>query len=308
MSHDAIDLTLGAKAGPLVLATVVRLPFELAVASGVDRATLLARIGVKHADELSEPERLLPFDAFPTVWEAIAELPGARTLALKLAELRRADNDGAAVERALNRGFVLAPGNGAVSNALVAELISRGGFARAVEVLERALEHTPRDASLHLRLAEALQKSGDSERALLALDAAAAAGANATQVRRERAHILEALGRGDEALELTDETERISATDDLDPQVRGRLVRARALARRGELEAADALLREAATIVEPTDFVALHLELAVAQADVDRLAGRPESQRRALERALEIAEAQGSVVDAERVRGLLAEL
>jgi tetratricopeptide (TPR) repeat protein len=49
-------------------------------------------------------------------------------------------------------------------------------------------------------LAEALQKSGDSERALLALDAAAAAGAKDVAVRRERARILEGLGRADEAL------------------------------------------------------------------------------------------------------------
>ncbi|MFZ5895984.1 MAG: tetratricopeptide repeat protein [Myxococcota bacterium] len=143
----------------------------------------------------------------PEYADAIEALLGIETsperaapLALKLAELRRADADSAAVERALNRGFVLAPGDSSISNALVAELIARGSHLRAVEVLERALEHSGRDASLHLRLAEALQKSGDSERALLALDAAAAAGANDAAVRRERAGILEGLGRADEAL------------------------------------------------------------------------------------------------------------
>jgi class 3 adenylate cyclase len=116
------------------------------------------------------------------------------------------------------------------------------------------------------------------------------------------------LGRDEEALELADETKRIAAVDDLDPQARRRLVRARALARRGELEAADELIREAAEIIEPTDYAVLHLELAFAHADVERLAGRPDGERRALERALEVAEAKGNIVAAERARGRLAEL
>lgn len=116
------------------------------------------------------------------------------------------------------------------------------------------------------------------------------------------------LGRGDEALELADETEPIAAPDDLDPHARSRLVRARALARRGELEAADELIREAAKIVQPTDYVIWHLDLAFARADVERLAGRRDGERQALEYALEVAEAKGNLVAAERARGRLAEL
>jgi tetratricopeptide (TPR) repeat protein len=116
------------------------------------------------------------------------------------------------------------------------------------------------------------------------------------------------LGRIAEALELADETERLSAPDDLEPHTRRRLVAARALARRGDLETADELVREAAEIVEPTDYVILHLELAFARADVDRQAGRPDGERLALERALEVAEAKGNLVAAERARARLAEL
>jgi hypothetical protein len=86
------------------------------------------------------------------------------------------------------------------------------------------------------------------------------------------------------------------------------MIRARALARRGELAAADELIAEAAEIVEPTDYAILHLELAFAQADVERSAGRPARERRALERALEVADAKGNLVAAERSRDLLAEL
>ena len=116
------------------------------------------------------------------------------------------------------------------------------------------------------------------------------------------------LGRDDEALELTDETERLAQCDDFEPHSRRRLVRARALARRGEFETAEELVREAAELVEPTDYTILHQELAFAQADVARLAGRRHEERRALERALEVAEAKGNVVAAKRARGRLAEL
>jgi class 3 adenylate cyclase/tetratricopeptide (TPR) repeat protein len=114
------------------------------------------------------------------------------------------------------------------------------------------------------------------------------------------------LGRDDEALELTGETARVAAPDDLEPHARRRLVRARVLARRGDVEGAEALIREAAEIVEPTDYTILHLELAFARADVDRLAGRRDDELSALERALEVAQAKGHVVAAERARGLLA--
>jgi tetratricopeptide (TPR) repeat protein len=115
------------------------------------------------------------------------------------------------------------------------------------------------------------------------------------------------LGRLDEALELADETERISAPDDLEPHARRRMVKARALARRGDLDTADELLREAADLLQPTDYTILQLELAFAQADVARIAGRAEEERRALERALDVAEPKGNVVAAERARAQLAQ-
>jgi hypothetical protein len=116
------------------------------------------------------------------------------------------------------------------------------------------------------------------------------------------------LGRDDEALRLADETERLAARDDFEPHARSRQVRARALARRGAIDAADELIREAAEIVEPTDYAIQHLDLAFAQADVERLAGRRDGERQALERALAAAEVKGNLVAAERARARLAEL
>jgi len=116
------------------------------------------------------------------------------------------------------------------------------------------------------------------------------------------------LGRLDEALELADEAERLAQRDDIDPHARGRIVRARVLARRGDLAAADVVIREAAEIVEETDWGALHLDLAWARADIERAAGRREGERQALERAVEVAEARGNRVAAERARRQAAEL
>jgi class 3 adenylate cyclase/tetratricopeptide (TPR) repeat protein len=123
-----------------------------------------------------------------------------------------------------------------------------------------------------------------------------------------RAQAAAELGRDDEALELADEAERLGQPDDFEPHARQRLVQGRVRARRGDFAAADELLREAAELVEPTDYMVLHLELAFARADVDRLAGRADAERRSLERALDVAEAKGNVVAAEQARRRLAEL
>ena len=116
------------------------------------------------------------------------------------------------------------------------------------------------------------------------------------------------LGRLDEALELADEARRLAQRDDFEPHARAGMVRARALARRGDLAAADDLIREAAATVEATDYLILHLDLAFARAEIERSAGRTDGERQALERAAEVAEAKGNRVAAERARRRSAEL
>jgi tetratricopeptide (TPR) repeat protein len=123
-----------------------------------------------------------------------------------------------------------------------------------------------------------------------------------------RAQVALELGRDDEALQLADEVQAIAAVDDFDPHARGRFVRAVVLARRGDITAADEFLAASAALIDPTDYAILHFDLAVARAEIAQLAGRREEQRAALERALSIAEAKGSVVAADRVREALAEL
>jgi class 3 adenylate cyclase len=117
-----------------------------------------------------------------------------------------------------------------------------------------------------------------------------------------RAHAALDLGLEDEALERAGETRAMAAPDDFEPHARERFVRAQVLARRGEVAGANELIAAAATLVDPTDYVILHLDLAFARAEVARLAGQPDEQRDALERALSVAEAKGNAVAAERAR------
>jgi tetratricopeptide (TPR) repeat protein len=116
------------------------------------------------------------------------------------------------------------------------------------------------------------------------------------------------LGREDEALELADETERLALPDDFEPLGRLLLVRALVAARRGEVERADELMREATALISPTDYSVLVTELGFVEADVARALGRPEGERAGLERALEAAERKGNVVVAARAGGRLAKL
>jgi AraC-like DNA-binding protein len=85
MTEAASELSLDANRQPMVLAGTVRGSFELAVATGLDRAGLLARMGLT-AEALADLDRPVPLEAQTAIWEALAELPNAETLALTLAE------------------------------------------------------------------------------------------------------------------------------------------------------------------------------------------------------------------------------
>jgi tetratricopeptide (TPR) repeat protein len=119
-----------------------------------------------------------------------------------------------------------------------------------------------------------------------------------------------AQGRVEEALRLTERwrADRLTLPEDADGQAQWRRVRAKALARSGELEEAERLGREAVAIAAGTaDILDLRAETLADLGEVLRLADRPQESRAALEDAVRLYEAKGNVVGAERVRGLLAE-
>jgi hypothetical protein len=65
-------------------------------------------------------------------------------------------------------------------------------------------------------------------------------------------------------------------------------------------------VREAETLVAPTDELTLQADLAVTLSQVLDLAGRPGEARVELERALDLFEQKGDLVDAARARERLA--
>jgi class 3 adenylate cyclase/tetratricopeptide (TPR) repeat protein len=116
------------------------------------------------------------------------------------------------------------------------------------------------------------------------------------------------LGLHDEAVQLAREAIAIASPDDFDPHARGTFVLALIAARQEDVAEADRLLAAAAALVEPTDSMVLHYDLALARAEVARHAGRDAEAREALEHALALAEQKGSVLGAERARQELTSL
>jgi class 3 adenylate cyclase/tetratricopeptide (TPR) repeat protein len=108
-------------------------------------------------------------------------------------------------------------------------------------------------------------------------------------------------GRDDEAARFTEITEELAAADDLVPQALWRGVRAKVLARRGELDQAEDLAREAVALVENTDFPDLQAGTFLSLAEVLESAGKTEEAARLTDRARELYERKGNLVAARRM-------
>jgi class 3 adenylate cyclase/tetratricopeptide (TPR) repeat protein len=115
-----------------------------------------------------------------------------------------------------------------------------------------------------------------------------------------RAEALVELGRLDEADEWLERGQGTAPSDETDPQVRSRLVRARLLVFGGEFDEADRLAREAVARAEETDMLNLRGDALLELAHVLKLAGK--DARAELEQALALYERKGNLVMAERTR------
>jgi hypothetical protein len=115
-------------------------------------------------------------------------------------------------------------------------------------------------------------------------------------------------GRDTEAEQLTDISARLAGRDDVLTQILWRGVRARLLARRGDLGAAAALARVAVGLADTTDFVNHRADAFLDLSHVLEASGRaPESVVAATE-ALRLYESKRNVVAAAFARERLAEL
>jgi class 3 adenylate cyclase/tetratricopeptide (TPR) repeat protein len=115
-------------------------------------------------------------------------------------------------------------------------------------------------------------------------------------------------GRFDEAMSLADETDSVSAPDDMEPQIWLRGVRAKVLARRGLFDEADREARENARLAEQTDWPGYTGMAWFDLAEVLHLAGRNEEAVEAARRAETFFEEKGNLVLLDRVRALRRDL
>jgi DNA-binding SARP family transcriptional activator len=117
-----------------------------------------------------------------------------------------------------------------------------------------------------------------------------------------------AQGRDEEALELTVQSERAAAAEDLPVQVQWRGPRAKALARRGELDAAKRLAHEAVSLAERTDFLNLHANALLDLATVLQHDRRVEEAAAAAEAAKALYERKGNLVGAEKAQSFVGKI
>ena len=201
----------------------------------------------------------------------------------------------------------------------------RGAAAGAVGRLEEGREDTAAGKALLRDLGDLISwagitgieadmelAAGDAERAFRALAEGAEVLASSSEtgylatVMSMQAEAALELGREDEAMRLTDKARELATVDDVDPIARDCMVRARVAARQGDFAGAGELIAAARKLIEPTDFVNLHFDLAFTRAEIARRAGQADEEREALAQVLALAEAKGHTVLAERGRAELA--
>jgi class 3 adenylate cyclase/tetratricopeptide (TPR) repeat protein len=132
-------------------------------------------------------------------------------------------------------------------------------------------------------------------------------GTDAAQAAAYLGRALLAQGRAAEAERLTGESEAL-AGDDLQAAIAWRGVRAEALARRGEHAAAIDFARAAVDFAAATDALLHHANARLALATALRAAGRSAEADAEERRALELWEAKGATLLAERAGGMVRAL
>jgi DNA-binding SARP family transcriptional activator len=116
------------------------------------------------------------------------------------------------------------------------------------------------------------------------------------------------LGRFEEAVQLTYECEQASSPNDVHSQILWRSTRGSALARQGDLEAGERLVRDAVAFAARGDFLPAHAQALMDMADVLELVGRSDQAADAVREALRLYEQKGNVPTTRRARDRLARL
>ena len=200
-------------------------------------------------------------------------LAGLEAMRGQFAVARRliAERDAVMAELGLTRHTAVSHDEALVAllsgDAAGAEAVLRGGYGRLSEMGEKALL-----ASTAAMLAHSLVEQGDLN----------------------------------DAWEFTQVAETAAGVDDLSAQIGWRSVRARILARQGEIPEAKRLSTEAVALAGRTDWLSEHADALLAQADVLGLARERAAKADALHGAIALYEKKGNTIGAQRARSMLA--
>ena len=115
-------------------------------------------------------------------------------------------------------------------------------------------------------------------------------------------------GRYEEAEELTQRSERAAHLNDVHAQITWRHVRAKSLARRGELDAAERLTEQAIAYAADSDFLNPYGDALLDRAEVLDLSGRPQDGIPAVEQAIRLFEQKGNVASGAMAEAMLDRL
>jgi tetratricopeptide (TPR) repeat protein len=197
--------------------------------------------------------------------------------------------------------------------------VGRIGDARAAVTRSQAL-HVRSGAEFDWALA-AIFSGADVE--MTAGDPAAAekhlvAGIAVLRAGGERGYLSSALGqlaealyaqdRFDEAWQVTEEAETLTAPGDFEAPARWKATRAKLLARRGEFTTARQLGDEAIALTAPTQYAIYVARALIAKAEVDQLAGMTEDATTSLRQALRIYEDRKAELLAQHTRSALSRI
>jgi ATP/maltotriose-dependent transcriptional regulator MalT len=127
-------------------------------------------------------------------------------------------------------------------------------------------------------------------------------------VAAELAETVYAQGRDEEAERLTEESERLAGSDDVESQIRWRTMKAKLETQKGDLAGAEALAREAVKRASEIEYPNLQAGTLIVFAEVLGLRGRTSEAVAVASQALEHYEAKGNVVSTAHLRELLARL
>ncbi|MEP7050115.1 MAG: tetratricopeptide repeat protein [Pseudomonadota bacterium] len=188
----------------------------------------------------------------------VAQAETAATLGRRLSALREEQGDSDGAERALMLGFEANPRDSSLRDLLLLRFTEREEYARAAELLSRALRERPDERKLLERLVEAHRAAQDPEAALAVVEDLIRTEPENADFHRKRAVVLADLGRDDESVVAF---ERAYGTD---ASVVGELIEAieRAIVRAEPPEEARLTLRLVEVFESSGDLAGARLRLA----------------------------------------------